>query len=69
MGDLIAVKDASGNVITQAIYGLGGDDVLDGNGGQGILLHGGQGHDILHADYFMQATIGSGARMVGRLRD
>jgi Ca2+-binding RTX toxin-like protein len=65
VGDLIAVKDAAGNVTTQAIYGLGGDDVLDGNGGQGILLYGGQGHDILHADYFLQATTGPGARLLG----
>lgn len=62
---LIAKKDSAGNVTTEAIYGLAGNDVLDGNGGQNILLSGGAGHDIIHADYNLQTLSVIGARMLG----
>ncbi len=35
---------------TQAIYGFGGDDNLDGNGNSGILLDGGSGSDQIEGD-------------------
>ncbi len=79
-GDLLAEKDALGVVVTGAIFGRGGDDVLDGRGKQNIVLNGNAGHDIIHADYdgvnryyagqmsaeeMLYALGGSGGKLIG----